>query len=349
MSNFRALGWAAVMGYALWFGGTARGAEKVVLVAGGEGAAADQKLVSPFGVEFDSKGNLLIIEFASRLLAMSPDGKLSVICGDGVKGDSGDGGPAKAAKVNAPHAIAVDKEGGILIADTLNHKVRRIDAKTGIITTIAGTTKGYSGDGGPAAKAQFSGIYCISLNPDKSKLVITDLDNKRVRVMDLATGIVTLAAGNGQRGLPADGALAAEGPLTDPRAAAMDSKGNVYVLERGGNALRVVDAAGTIRTLIPGGKTAKDPSEIKGPKHLWITPSDDVLVTDTDHHRIIKWLAKEQKIAPVMGTGKVGSAGVGGPPASVELSQPHGVYLSSDGVLYVCDSYNHRILKVVGE
>ena len=337
------------MGCLLALTSAAQAGEKVVLVAGGEAAKGDQKLVSPFGVEFDAKGNLLIVEFASRLLSLSPDGKLSVICGDGAKGDAGDGGPAKAAKVNAPHALAVDKEGGILIADTLNHKIRRIDPKTGTLSTIAGTTKGYSGDNGPAAKAQFSGIYCIALNPSKTKLVITDLDNHRIRVMDLATGAVTLVAGNGQRGLPADGAAAAQAPLSDPRAAAMDSQGNIYILERGGNALRIVDTAGKIRTLIPGGKTAKDPSEIKGPKHLWITPTDDVLVTDTDHHRIIKWLAKEQKIVPVMGTGKVGKGGIDGPPSGVELNQPHGVYLNSDGVLYICDSYNHRILKVVSE
>jgi len=125
-------------------------AEKVVLVAGGEGAAVAVKLVNPFGGEVDGKGNLIIVEYASRLLSMSPEGKLSVICGNGVKGDGGDGGPALAAKLNAPHALAIDREGGILIADSLNHKVRRIDGKTGIITTLAGTTRGYAGDGGPA-------------------------------------------------------------------------------------------------------------------------------------------------------------------------------------------------------
>ncbi|HYE17690.1 MAG TPA: hypothetical protein VEA69_04555 [Tepidisphaeraceae bacterium] len=327
-------------------------ADKVVLVAGGPGAPPEQKLTTPFGVEFDAKGNLLIVEYASRLLSLSPDGKLSVLCGDGKKGDAGDGGPAAAAKLNAPHAVAVDKAGAILIADTLNHKVRRIDGATGVITTLAGTTKGYAGDGGPADKAQFSGIYSISLNPAKDKLVITDLDNKRVRVMDLTAGVVKLAAGNGQRGVPADGAVATDAPLVDPRAAALDSKGNLYIAERGGHALRVVDPAGKIRTLVAGPKSAKEPSEIRGPKHLWVTPDDDVLVTDTDHHRIVKWLAKEGKLVTVVGPSdpakwKPGSAGLDGPPDQMQMSQPHGVYLAPDGQMYVSDSYNHRIIKVV--
>ncbi len=343
---FRAM--ALIFGLLL-VGTSAWSAEKIVLVAGGDGATGDAKLASPFGVEFDGKGNLLIVEFTSRLRALTPDGKLITICGDGVKGDSGDGGPAKSAKLNAPHSIAVDSGGNILVADTLNHKVRKIDAKTGIITTIAGTTRGFSGDNGPADKAQFNGIYCISLNPQKTMLVLTDLENKRIRVMDLKTGIVTTAAGNGEKGVPKDGSPAAISPLADPRAAAMDSKGNIYILERGGRALRVVDPAGKIHTLIPGPKAAKDPSEIRGPKHLWIDPNDDVLITDTDHHRIVKWLAADKRMVVIAGAGKTGKEGIGGPPDLLQMNQPHGVYLAPDGTLYICDSMNNRVLKVVKE
>lgn len=326
-------------------------AEKVVLVAGGKDAPPQAQLKSPFGVEFDPKGNLLIVEYSSRLLSLAPDGKLTTLCGTGTKGDTGDGGPARDALLNAPHAIALDAAGNVYIADTLNHRVRRIDAATGVITTAAGSTKGYSGDGGPAAKAQFSGIYCISFNPAKDKLVITDLDNRRIRLLDIKTGTVALVAGNGQRGVPPDGAVAAQAPLADPRAAAMDSKGNVYILERGGHAMRVVDPAGKIRTLIPGPATPRGPSEIRGPKHLVIDKNDDVILTDTDHHRIVKWLAKEGKLVTLAGTGtpasaKPGSAGVGGPPDQLQLNQPHGVYLATDDTLYIADSLNHRVLKI---
>jgi DNA-binding beta-propeller fold protein YncE len=278
-------------------------------------------LAEPFGVAFDAKGNLLIIEYTSSLRALTPAGKLVTLCGDGTKGDGGDGGPATAARVNAPHAVAVGADGVVYVADSLNHRVRTIDPKTGVITTFAGTTKGYAGDGGPAVKAQFSGIYCISFNPAKDKMVVTDLENRRVRVIDMTSGIVMLVAGNGKKGVPEDGAAAAEAPLVDPRAATMDSKGNVYLLERGGHALRVVDPAGKIRTLIP-------PGTLKGPKHLCVDRNDDVIVADTDNHRIVKWLAVEGKLVPLAGTGKMGTAGVGGPPEKLEMNQPHGVYLT---------------------
>jgi DNA-binding beta-propeller fold protein YncE len=298
-------------------------------------------LAEPFGVAFDAKGNLLIIEYTSSLRALTPAGKVVTLCGDGTKGDGGDGGPATAAKLNSPHALAVGAEGVVYIADSLNHRVRAIDPKTKVITTFAGTGKGYGGDGGPAAKARFSGIYCISFNPAKDKMVVTDLDNRRVRVIDMASGVVSLVAGNGKKGVPPDGAVATDAPLVDPRAATMDAKGNVYLLERGGHALRVVDPAGKIRTLIP-------PGTIKGPKHLCVDRNDDVIIADTDNHRIVKWLAAEGKLVPLAGTGKKGAAGVGGPPEKLEMNQPHGVYLDEKGELYICDSMNNRVLRIGG-
>jgi DNA-binding beta-propeller fold protein YncE len=301
--------------------------------------AAD--LASPFGVEFDSKGNLLIIEYTSSLRALTPPGKLVTLCGDGTKGDGGDGAPARAARLNGPHAVAVGADGVVYIADSLNHKVRAIDPATGVIRTFAGTSKGYWGDGGPAAKAQFSGIYCISFNPAKDKMVVTDLENRRVRLIDMKSGAVSLVAGNGKKGVPTDGVVAADAPLVDPRAATMDSKGNVYLLERGGHALRVVDTAGKIRTLIP-------PGTIKGPKHLCVARNDDVIVADTDKHRIVLWLAAEGKLAPLAGTGKKGTAGVGGPADKLEMNQPHGVYLDAKGELYISDSMNNRVLRIGG-
>src|SRR5262249_25509453 len=136
-------------------------------------------------------------------------------------------------------------------ADTWNRKVRKIDAKTGTISTFAGTgQKGYAGDDGPAAKATFGDIYCVSLDPPGEKLYLADLDNRRIRVIDLKTGVVRLGAGSGRKGVPQDGTDARTSPLIDPRAVAADAKGNVYILERSGHALRVVDSSGKIRTVV---------------------------------------------------------------------------------------------------
>jgi sugar lactone lactonase YvrE len=177
-------------------------------------------------------------------------------------------------------------------------------------------------------------------------MVVTDLDNRRIRVIDMKTGIVSAVAGNGEKGAPKDGAQAAKAPLVDPRAATMDSKGNIYLLERGGHALRVVDPAGRIKTLIAGPKDAKAPRTLNGPKHLCIDREDNIMIADTDNHRIVKWLPREEKLIVVAGTGVKGTDGIGGPPEKLQLNQPHGVYLDATGTLYICDSMNGRVLRI---
>ena len=199
-------------------------ADNIVLVAGGgeggEGIPATQaKLNMPFGVDFDAAGNLYFVEIdGHRVCRIDKSGILTKIAGKGTKGLSGDGGPPLAAEFNAMHNLAITPGGEIYLADTLNHRVRKIDLKSGLITTAAGTDKGFSGDGGPATSARFSGIYCISLDPRGERLYLADLDNRRIRMVDLKTGIVSTVAGNGEKGVPADGAEAARAPLVDPRA-----------------------------------------------------------------------------------------------------------------------------------
>jgi DNA-binding beta-propeller fold protein YncE len=252
------------------------------------------------------------------------------------------------------HSLAVAPDGAIYLADTWNNRVRKIDAKTSTIHTIAGTgEKGFSGDGGPATMARFGGIYCVALDSPGRRLYLADLDNRRVRMIDLQTHRVTTVAGNGQKGVPPDGAEAVQAPLVDPRAVAVDAKSNLYILERGGHALRVVDAQGHIRTVVGTGKLGATgdggdarKATLNGPKHLCIDPDGNVIIADTENHLIRKYLPAEGKIARVAGTGTKGAAGVGGPPERVELNQPHGVHVDAAGVLYIADSSNHRILKI---
>jgi DNA-binding beta-propeller fold protein YncE len=139
----------------------------------------------------------------------------------------------------------------------------------------------------------------------------------------------------------------------DPRAVAVDAAGNVYILERGGHALRVVDVNGKIRTVVGTGKSGAsgDGSDarqatLNGPKHLCIDAEGNVLIADTENHLIRKYLPKEGKIVRLAGTGKKGMAGVGGNPLQAELNQPHGVQVDPSGVLYIADSSNHRILRI---
>ena len=341
--------------------GAAR-ADRLVLVAGGgekgDGApAVEARLHSPFGVDFDKSGVMYIAELeGGHVHRVDAQGIFSTIAGTGEqKGDAGDGGPAKNATFNGMHSLAIAPAGEIYLADTWNNRVRRIDPRSGIISAFAGTgKKAYAGDDGPAVKADCGGIYCVAFSPDAKTLYLADLDNRRIRAVDMTSGIIRLIAGDGQPGIPADGATAREAPLVDPRAVAADGEGNVYVLERGGHALRVVDRAGKIRTVAgtgnPGPADADGPAlaaTLRGPKHLCLDRDGTVIIADTDNHVIRRYRPKDGQLVRIAGTGKAGAAGVGSSPEQVELNQPHGVYVDAKGTLYIVDSLNNRVLKKV--
>jgi len=234
---------------------------KVTLIDGswnpGEGGSVTTQphpLNRPFGVDFDSKGRMWIVELEGGRVHRSANGVRKQVGGDGSKSYRGDGGSLGQATFNGMHNLAIAPDDSVYIADSWNHCIRRIDAK-GHITTYAGSGKaGFSGDDGTAAKAQFNYIMCITLNPSGEKLHVADLKNRRIREIDLKSDKVLTIAGNGQRGIPKDGAKATEAPLVDPRAVCSDTAGNVYVLERGGHALRVVRPDGRIYTVAGNGK-----------------------------------------------------------------------------------------------
>jgi len=337
-------------------------AEKIIVVAGGgtagkDAPAAECALREPFGVEFTSAGEMVIVEMTKgeRVLKVDKAGVLRVIGGTGGKGYSGDGGPATAATVNGIHNLVITARGDLLLADSFNHSLRQIDAKTGVITTLAGNgQKGFKGDGGPAKDAQFSTLIQIALDPAGKNLFVADIGNKRIRKIDLASGIITTVAGNGQGGVPPDGADAVSAPLVDPRAVTPDAAGGFYILERHGNALRYVDPAGKIRTVVGTGAKGLNgdggpglQATMTGPKYLTLDRDGTVLIADAENHVIRRYNPQSGQITRVAGTGKAGAAGLGGDPLQCELRRPHGVTIGPDGALYITDSYNDRILKIV--
>ena len=335
-------------------------ADRLVLVAGGgakeDGAPATQtKLVAPFGVGFDAAANLYLVEMAGgeRVRKLGQNGVLHIIAGAGTKGFSGDNGAGKEAQFNGMHSLAVLPDGTLFLADTWNQRIRRLDAGTGTVSTFAGSEKGYSGDGGPAKQAQFGGLYCAALDPQRENLYLADLDNRRVRAIQLKTGLVRTVAGNGARGVPKDGDLAVNAPLIDPRAVAVDQEGKVYVLEREGHALRVVTPDGSIKTVAGTGARGNSGdggdalhATMNGPKHLCVDRDGSVLIADTENHVIRRYTPRDGRIARVAGSGRKGAGGVPGPALDAELNQPHGVAIGPGGLLYIVDSSNDRVLRL---
>lgn len=337
-------------------------AEKIVLVAGGTesaaGIAAEKtKLNAPFGIDFDRNGVAYIVELTGERLLKLEKGLLHHIGGTGKRGQTVTEGPALNVEFNGMHNLAIGPDGGVYLADTWNQRIRKYDPQTGKVTNYAGTgQKGFGGDGGPAENAKFGGIYCVSLSSNQFRFVLADLDNRRIRAIDLKTRIVTTIAGNGEKGVPVDGAIAVNSPLVDPRAVIVGKDGNVFVLERSGHALRVIDREGKIRTVVGTGKadnTGDDgparSATLNGPKHLCQDIDGSIIIADTENHVIRRYIPKEDRIVRIAGTGNKGTAGVGGPPLNCELFQPHGVTIGPKGDLYIVDSGNNRVLKIVPE
>jgi DNA-binding beta-propeller fold protein YncE len=334
-------------------------ADKLVLFAGGgageNGSPATQaRLIEPFAIDFDQLGNAYLVELkGERVLRIDRKGIFTIVGGTSGTGNSGDGGPALKATFNGMHNLAVASDGNVYLADTWNNRIRKLDTKTGFVTAFAGTgKKGYAGDGSPAIDAQFGGVYCLAFNTGCTKLYFADLDNRRIRVIDMKTGAVSLVAGDGKKGVPKDGADAKSSPLVDPRAVAVDRKGYVYILERSGHALRVVDADGKIRTVAGTGKPGNTGDDgdarmatLNGPKHLCVDRDDNVIIADSANHVVRKYTPANGKIVRLAGTGKKGDSAAGGDPVAVSLNEPHGVCVHRDGTLYIVDSLNHRVFR----
>ncbi len=326
----------------------------IELVAGGtrdavDIPARDALLKEPFGTAFDALGQLWIVEMASgnRLLKVDNAGMLAHIAGSGEAGFAGDGGLAVSAQFNGPHNLAIGVDGRILVADTWNGRIRQVNPQTKRVDTLLGFEV-------PLARARAAGPYCVSVDPSGKLLYIADL--QRIHRLDLETGKCIVVAGNGEKGIPQDGSNAADAPLVDPRAVAADRVGNVYILERGGNALRVVKPDGTIRTVVNrsgkrgGEKSLREPAMdamLNGPKHLCVDLGNRVIIADAENHLVRRYDPADESVCRVAGTGATGVEGVGGKADACRLARPHGVAIHpKSGELYITDTYNNRILRV---
>lgn len=325
-----------------------------------EGETVDRAQINnPFHLVFGPDGNLYWSDFGTNRVLREDvrTKKISVVAGNGTKGYSGDGGPAKSAQLNGPHEVRFDGKGNLFIVERDNAIVRRVDMKSGIVSTVAGIGKpGYSGDGGPATKAQFNQPHGINL--DRSgNLYICDPLNNRLRRVDAKTGIVTTFAGNGQDGRAPDEGTLTGTPLAGPRSVEFPKDGKIYLALREGNGIftldpkqnRVKRIAGTGESGYTGdGGPAMSarfggsaPGGLTGPKGLVISDDGIMFVADCENHVIRRIDLRTGIISTAVGTGQRGD-GPDGDPTKCKLSRPHAVFLQGRTV-YIADSENNRI------
>jgi streptogramin lyase len=322
--------------------------------AGAGGPATEAQIDNPFGVIRGPDGNLWFCEYTGqRVCKITPDGKLHVVAGTGAKGYSGDGGPALEATFNLPHEIRFDKKGDLFIVDMTNHAVRKVDMKTGVISTFAGTGKpGYAGDGGPASAAQFKQPHSIQFDP-AGDLYICDIGNHVIRKVDMKTGVISTFAGTGKPGPTPDGSPIAGTPLKGPRSLDFDAQGNLWLATREGNQVfkfdlkagKIYHIAGTGQKGLTGNAGPAKDATLSGPKGIAVAPNGNVYLADCESHTIRMIDAKTATLELIAGTGEKGD-GPEPDPLKCKLARPHGVFVDKDGTLYIGDSEAHRVRAV---
>jgi len=315
---------------------------------------------------------------------------ITTVAGNGAAGFSGDGGPATSAQLYGPGGITVDGHDNLFFTDNRNLRIRKIDSagiistaatsspldnpwdvtvdsignlyvadsqrirkvdSAGIITTVAGTgVAGFSGDGGPAISAQFNMPIGIIID-STGNLFIADYVNQRIRKVDSA-GIITTVAGTGVAGFSGDGGPATSAQLYSPTGLAIDGIGNLFICEQENHRVRKVDSAGVITTVVGTGDAgfsgdggSATSAQVNYPVSVVFDRIGNLYIADQGGQRIRK-VDNVGIITTIAGTGDPGFSGDGGPATSAQLQLPGDVAFDSAGNLFIADYLNNRIRRV---
>ena len=314
----------------------------------------DARLNNPYGLVRGPDHALYICEVGNHVIRrVDTNGSTSIVVGTGKPGYAGDGGPATAARLNEPYEVRFDATGDMFIVEMKNHVVRRVRLSDRVISTIAGTgAAGFSGDGGPADQAQLRQPHSIQFGPD-GRLYICDIGNHRVRVVNVASGIINTFSGTGRPGPTVDGGAFGRVDLNGPRALDFDRDGDLWLALREGNAVYefnlktglVHHRAGTGKKGFSGNGGPAVQATLFGPKGLSVSPAGDVYLADTESHSIRMIDVRSGILRLVAGNGKPGD-GPDGDASTCQLNRPHGIFVEADGTILVGDSEAHRIRAI---
>ena len=293
---------------------------------------------------------LFLLSAACTFGSYSSHGQIiTTIAGNGTTGFSGDGGAATSAQIYNPTGIALDGGGNLYIADFYNHKIRKV-TPAGIISTVAGSSYGYSGDGGAATAAQMATPEGVAVDGD-GNIYIADNGNNCIRKVD-AAGTITTYAGNTTAGFSGDGGPATAAELAYPSGVTIDAAGNLYIADQNNNRVRIVTPGGTINTFAGTGTGtyggdggAATAAQLYRPTGTAVDAAGNVYIADEYNNRIRKVLPSGT-ITTIAGTGTGGFSGDGGPAVSAHLYDPWGVGVDAAGNIYIGDGGNQCVRKI---
>ncbi|MEI6403488.1 MAG: hypothetical protein WCP59_15020, partial [Actinomycetota bacterium] len=331
----------------------------IITIAGGgvgDGGQSSEASVSPVGVAVDAAGNIYIADTGNHRVRKidASTGIITTIAGADTNGYNGDNITATTAQLNFPTGVAVDTAGNIYIADSSNHRIRKVDASTGIITTIAGTdTNGYNGDNITATTAQLNFPTGVAVDT-AGNIYIAEYFNYRVRKVDASTGIITTIAGTDTGDYNGDNITATTAQLNGPSSVAVDTAGNIYIADTDNQRVRKIDSSTGIITTIAGTDTGDyngdnitaTTAQLNGPSSVAVDTAGNIYIADAGNQRVRKVDSSTGIITTIAGTDTPGYNGDNITATTAQLNYPYGVAIDTAGNIYIADTGNQRVRKV---
>lgn len=275
---------------------------------------------------------------------------ITTIAGDGTNDYFGDEGPANRAKLNYPHSVVIDNLGNIIVSDTLNHRIRKIDLQGNISTIVGNGNAGFSGDHGPATSAQLNNPYGLAIDND-GNLYFADILNNRIRKVD-TNDVITTVAGIGGAGFGGDGGPAVLAELASPKGISVDDVGNLYIADSNNGRIRKVDTSGNITTIagngnhqFTGDNALAIEAELNYPEGVVVDIEGNIYIADT-RNNVVRKIDINGIITTIAGNGIAGSSGDGGTATSAQLMQPNMLTFDGEGNIYIAETGSHQIRKV---
>jgi trimeric autotransporter adhesin len=321
---------------------------------GDGGLATEASLMGPLGIALDAEGNIYFSD-ENNVVRKIANGIINTIAGVGWYGFEGDGGPATQARLAGPSRLVIDTQGNLLIADTNNHRIRKVDRNSGIISTIAGNGNyQYSGDGGPAINAGMQSPTSIGLDT-AGNLFISERFGNRIRKINHSDGNINTIAGNGSSGFGGDGGSPLQASLASPVDVAVSSTGILYIADQGNHRIRRINADGSIISSIAGygylqsgycgDKYMASSACLNQPKDVAVDTLGNVYIADK-YNFVIRKVNRDGIITTIAGNGSYGFSGDGGPAIKATLTSPNSVAVDRAGNIFIADQDNYRVRKV---